>query len=99
MRFLKNVSSFCWLLLCSMPMHNQAAKEKCGVQEGAEYTMRRLTPAAILAASSDHTKQGTDCCVKEYAFLSEEMGRIVFASEVFNCSAPDTGNMEVLARC
>jgi acyl-CoA dehydrogenase len=34
----------------------------------------------------------------EYSMIAEQLGKVGFASEVFNCSAPDTGNMEVLMR-
>src|SRR3954467_2133250 len=42
--------------------------------------------------------EGPSLCNLQYAFCAEEMGRILWSSEAFNCSAPDTGNMEVLHR-
>jgi len=71
-----------------------------------QYTLRQLeildslkTKAKALGLWNfflPREEDGTKITNLDYAYLAEEMGRSHLAAEAFNCSAPDTGNMEVL---
>jgi acyl-CoA dehydrogenase len=65
-------------------------------------TIEKLKPKAraqglwnLFLPESDY---GVGLTNQEYAPLAEIMGRVPWSSEVFNCSAPDTGNMETIVR-
>src|SRR3954462_14113545 len=84
------------------------ANTKAGKRWSALQTIENLKPKAreaglwnlFLPVDSAHASgyKGAGLTNLEYAPLAEIMGRVAWASEVFNCSAPDTGNMEVIHR-
>lgn len=89
-----------------LPIETELAEqiENAGPQERWQFPpqleeLKRLAKAQGLwnlwLPDSDY---GAGLTNLEYAPLAEIMGRTRFGSEIFNCSAPDTGNMEVLVR-
>jgi acyl-CoA dehydrogenase len=86
--------------------HAETGKHPSG--DRFKHTDRQLEILETLKASAKakglwnfwltDSDRGFGLSTVEYAYLAEEMGKVGLAAEVFNCSAPDTGNMEVLER-
>ena len=73
----------------------QYTKRMSEIMEGLKARARAKGLWNFWLTGSD---KGYGLTTVEYAHLAEEMGWSMIASEVFNCSAPDTGNMEVIER-
>jgi acyl-CoA dehydrogenase len=73
-----------------------AAGHRGAEEEGPAAGLWNLFLPVDSASASGY--EGAGLTNQEYAPLAEIMGRVPWASEVFNCSAPDTGNMETIAR-
>ncbi|QIL89554.1 acyl-CoA dehydrogenase [Microbulbifer sp. SH-1] len=76
----------------------QLAQDRWGEPPIMEELKRKARDAGLWNLFLPGAEHGAGLTNLEYAPLAEEMGRVLFSSEIFNCSAPDTGNMEVLAQ-
>jgi len=91
-----------------MPLDEEFLAEVGKAGDRFTYTPRQTEILAGLKAKARErglwnfwltdSERGFGLSTVEYAYLAEEMGKAHLGAETFNCSAPDTGNMEVLER-
>jgi acyl-CoA dehydrogenase len=81
-------------------MHQQVAQDQWSTPPLMEELKAKAKAEGLwnLFLPVSYGKYSAGLTSLEYAPLSEIMGKVMWASEVFNCAAPDTGNMEVLAK-
>ncbi len=90
-----------------MPLEEEYQAE-IGKEDRWQYTARQAEILEGLKAKAKaeglwnfwltDSDKGLGLTTVEYAYFAEEMGKTPLGAEVFNCSAPDTGNMEVFER-